>query len=89
MTNKKKLEIFKRNLNQDELDNLVQVKYDDNRLRIVAPVEVVKDKITVIQTAGYSKSGLNRSQDLKKRREENLRTLELDKVFVVKEIKSK
>lgn len=87
MTDKEKLALFKRNLNEDSLDKLVQVKYDGNKLRIVAPVEVDKDKVIVVQTAGYSKSGLNKSQDPQKRREENLRTFELDKVISVKEIK--
>lgn len=87
MDNSDKLKILKRNLNDKDLTKLVQVKYDNNRLRIVAPVETSKDSVTVVQTSGYSKSGLSKSRDKKQRREDNLRTFELDKIRSVKEIK--
>lgn len=78
---------------------LVQLKYDNNRLRIIEVVEpegreqraLLKDNpnlIFGIQISGYSKSGLSKSRTESIRRKENTRTFDIDKVLTVREVKS-
>ena len=100
MTDKQKEidKVLKRNINKTGLDKKVQVKYDNNKLRIVAPIESDdkeqlallaenKNLRLVIQTGGYSESGLDKSGNPKKRNLANIRTLDITKIKSIREIK--
>ena len=85
MTNREKKKVIKAAL---DAEGLLQVKYENNRLRIVEPWEFKdRDNVLVVQTKGYSKSGLSKAREPKLRRTDNIRTFELDKILSVKEVK--
>lgn len=102
MTNREKRKILAANLNPtkpNDLTKLVHLKYENNRTRIVAPIEpetkeqkaLLKENpnlVFVIQTGGYSKRGLSKSRQESVRLEENTRTFDIDKIRTVKEIKA-
>jgi hypothetical protein len=103
MTNREKRKILDANLNPskpNDLTKLVHLKYENNRTRIVAPIEpetkeqkaLLKENpnlVFVIQTDGYSKRGLSKSRQESVRLRENTRTFELNKILTVKEIKTR
>jgi hypothetical protein len=88
MTNREKLKIIKRNLNEGtNLDKVLQLKYNDNRLRIVAPIRIEDDILLCVQTRGFSKSGLSKSRKEDVRNSENTRRFTIDDIFTVRELK--
>jgi hypothetical protein len=91
MTNREKRKVLK-------IGNLVHLKYENNRTRVVEVIEAETDEqktllkdnpnlIFVVQTDGYSKSGLSKSRRESVRRKENTRTFDIDKIKSVKELR--
>ena len=92
MTNREKRKVLKS-------ARLVHLKYENNKTRVVEIVEPKTDEqkellknnpdlIFGIQLRGHSKSGLSKSRQESKQREENIRTFDINKIIGLKEIKA-